>query len=51
MSYKLLGDGKIEATGLPEDVILKRPSAYSRKHLQLISDNQDRIEFTGIYLI
>ncbi|XP_065055344.1 uncharacterized protein LOC135683891 [Rhopilema esculentum] len=33
VSYKMVEDGKIKATGLPMNVTLKKPSAYGKQYL------------------
>ena len=47
MSYKLLEAGRIQCSGLPSHVTLKRPSAYGRKDLQVIIAAEPVLQFAG----
>lgn len=51
MSYQLVEKGLITATGLPQGICLKKPSAYGMQHLKLIIKEQAAIKFHGKYLI
>ncbi|XP_071796926.1 uncharacterized protein [Asterias amurensis] len=45
LSYKAVQEGRVICDGLPPQIPLKKPTAYSKKALQNILMNKDRISF------
>ncbi|XP_065068552.1 uncharacterized protein LOC135693903 [Rhopilema esculentum] len=48
VSYKMVEDGKIKATGLPMNFTLKKSSAYGKHYMQIIIENKNEIKFEVI---
>ena len=45
LPYSKIQSLGIVACGLPNEVVLKHPSSYGRRQLQLIIDNKDTLKF------
>lgn len=48
VSYKAVENGKVKATGLPDNVVLKHPSSYGVAIAKTILNCHDTIVFSGL---